>query len=135
MAHDLTHTEIIVIQETATSATLDCINQKERTVQIPTSAIINLSTDCSLTSDCIKIDRISFTKFLWNADLDVDFAVSEGGDLVNFKPVSQDQLDLIRNNSAMSIDLAESLNNETLVQLDTFSRLCLLYTSPSPRDS
>ena len=46
-----------------------------------------------------------------------------GGDLVNFKPVSQDQLDLIRNNPAMSIDLAESLNNETLVQLDTFSRL------------
>ena len=43
--------------------------------------------------------------------------------MVNFKPVSQDQLDLIRNNSAMSIDLAESLNNETLVQLDTFSRL------------
>ena len=36
VAHDLTHTEIIVIQETTTSATLDCINQKERTVQIPT---------------------------------------------------------------------------------------------------
>ena len=61
VAHDLTNTEILIIQIENTSAVLDCVGQAPKTVNIPKSAILELSTECSLQSGRITVGRISYT--------------------------------------------------------------------------
>ena len=77
VAHDLTNTEILIIQKENSSAVLDCIGQAPQTVNIPQSAIIEISTECSLQSSRITIGRISYTKFMWNVDSGAKFLIRD----------------------------------------------------------
>ena len=116
VVHDLTNTELIIVQANETTATLECVGEQPTSVVIPNSAIIKLSTDCSLHNKRFNIDRISFAKFEWDTQMTVKFSIE-----VERSPVSQDQINRISNYSAMQIDLANELNNLTLTQLEEFS--------------
>ena len=66
VVHDLTNTELIIVQNNQSTATLDCVGEQPTSVVFPNSAIIKLSTDCSLSRRRFNIDRISFAKFEWD---------------------------------------------------------------------
>ena len=121
VVHDLTNTELIIVQANQTTATLECVGEQPTSVVIPNSAIIKLSTDYSLYSKRFTIDRISFPKFEWDTQMSVKFSIEVERSIKAFRPVRQDQINRISNYSAMQIDLANELNNLTLTQLEEFS--------------
>ena len=69
----------------------------------------------------ITIGKISYTKFIWNVDSGIKFAIRDNENLLDFKPVSQSQLASITNLSGRQIQLAEKLNYETISQLKAYT--------------
>ena len=124
VVHDLTNTEIMVIQPTPTSATLECPNSSAaRSVMVPASAIIRISTECSLSSKRYRIDKLSFAKFEWDRQTGIDYNVESESSVRAFRPVSQEQITKLTNDSGKQIELAMSLNNQTVAQLEEYSSM------------
>ena len=121
MVHDLTNSELLIVQPTSINASLECLGKQPVSVSIPASAIITLSTDCSIHARRYRIERISFAKFEWTKQTEIDFNVQSGEHVKAFKPVSQEQLFVLTNDSARQLALAEELNNSTATQLQEFS--------------
>ena len=118
--HDLTNTEIMIISQKNSTATLSCLGMEDRSIYVPQAGICYLDTKCSLRSDSFRIDDLSFNKYYIDNSIALDFKVLSETDMSAFRPVTQIQIKQMNLTASNLINLAMEFNNRTDDSLEKF---------------